>query len=277
MKKYTLFVVFMLVINAPLKAGDIATETTQWANGAIMGTIRFISGTIRDLQAAIKEVEDLQAKLNPQNVIDQIPGAQDVIDLLNQVEDVIQQGRALAHTSGNLEQQMQERFASYEVYLNHLRQGTATMVDGTPITDANGAAVDGLSREAYIERYREWSTTHDQTVTNIMRAHGLQAGQFDTEKARFETLQQLSRTSEGRMQAIQIGNEIANESLLQMQKLREIIMEQSSLHASYFAKKRAMEAEETARATIITEDLQLLNPTDGAPIGFNPAPAAFNY
>ena len=249
-------------------SGDIATESTQWANGGIMFLIQQISTVISDAQQAIAEIEDIQRRVLSAADIENIPGIEPVIELLTEVEGVIAEGRALAHTSAELEDKMKERFKSYEKYLEDLLAGVATLPDGTLILNADGNAVDGFSREAYVERFKVWSATHDETVRNILKAHGLQAGQFEAEKDRFETLQNKSRTAEGRMQALQIGNEIANESLLQLQKLREIMMEQSSLHASYFAKKRAMEAESTARATITTQQLMPLDGDDGVRLGF---------
>ena len=249
-------------------AGDIATESTQWANGGIMFLIQQISAVIRDAQTAIRDIEEIQSEVLDGQILTQIPGIEPIIDLLNQVEGVISEGRALAHTSAQLEDKMKERFKSYEKYLEDLAAGVARLPDGTVIHNADGQAVDGLSREAYVERFKVWSATHDETVRNILRAHGLQAGQFDTEKDRIETLQNLSRSSVGRMQALQVGNEIANETLLQLQKLREIIMEQSSLHASYFAKKRAMEAEEQARSSITLKRLMPLDGNDGVMLGF---------
>lgn len=263
-------IVFSILIlpTAGTHGGDIATERTQWANGAIMTAIQQVSATIRDAQEAIAEIEDrMRTPLDAFDLLE-IPDIQPIIDLLNQVEDVIAEGQALAHTSAGLEDKMKERFKSYELYLQDLLAGAATLADGTPILDANGVQVDGMSREAYVERYKTWSATHDETVRNILRAHGLQAEQYDTEKARFEVLQEKSRTAEGRMEALQVGNEIANETLTQLQKLREIMMEQSSLHASYFAKKRAMEAEQTARATINTLDIAPIDPVDGTALGF---------
>jgi len=273
--KIKLFIfVFVLGFNSSVKAGDIATESTQWANGGFMLMVQQISAKIQDAQEAIRIIEDAMS-MDVQGLIGQMPGAQPIIDLLNQVEGVIAQGRALAHTSAGLEQKMIDRFKSYEDYLADLGSGAATILNQgtTPILNAQGAQVNGMSREAYVERYKEWSATNDKTIRNILKAHGMQAGQFNTEKARFETLQTMSRNSEGRMQALQIGNEIANEQLLQMQKLREIMMEQSSLHASYFAKKRAQEAEDAARATISTQRLNVLSITDGVAVGVKPAGA----
>ncbi len=264
----SLVMIFTVLSSTSARSGDIATESTQWANGGIMFLIQQISAVIRDAQTAIAEIEGLQSQLLDDNLLALIPQIEPVIDLLNQVEGVISEGRALAHTSAQLEDKMKERFKSYEKYLEDLAAGVARLPDGTVIHSADGQAVDGLSREAYVERFKVWSATHDETVRNILRAHGLQAGQFDTEKDRIETLQNLSRSSVGRMQALQVGNEIANETLLQLQKLREIIMEQSSLHASYFAKKRAMEAEEQARSSITLKRLMPLDGNDGVMLGF---------
>ena len=104
------------------------------------------------------------------------------------------------------------------------------------------------------QKFQAWNETHMDTITNTLQAHGIHADQIDTAQERLEVLQGMSRTADGRMQAIQIGQEIATEEIKQLHQLKEIIMEQSNLHASYFAVRQAMQSEKEAANTWIQRD-----------------------
>jgi conjugal transfer/entry exclusion protein len=69
------------------------------------------------------------------------------------------------------------------------------------------------------------------------------------------------------MKVLQIGQEIATEELKQLHSLKEIMMEQSNLHGSYFAMKQSMQAQKEAVDTWTNRDLGL--PTV---VGDEPAP-----
>ena len=257
------FVVFAF-ISGTVRSGDIATERTQAANGGILTIISAIDAAIQDATEYIKEYEELaRLSINQASNFDliDIPGAQEVIDKLVQMEDTIRQGEAVVHSTLQLEDLMKEKYKTYDEYYDI-------------IADLDG---DGIGRRAedFTERFKGWSETHNQTIRNILKSHGLQAEQYDTERARFETLKRLSQTSDGRMQALQIGNEIATEELLQLTNLREISMEQTDLHANYFAMKRAAESEEVAFSEWTHK--VLLGITDDNETVYTPTPGALTY
>ena len=106
-----------------------------------------------------------------------------------------------------------------------------------------------------LARVRRWQQTHRSTIENTLQAHGIQAAEIDTAQERLALLQEKSRTAEGRMQALQVGQEIATEEIKQLHGLKEIMMEQSNLHASYFAAKVAMEADTQAQETWLHREL----------------------
>lgn len=144
---------------------------------------------------------------------------------------------------------MDERFSTYEVYLDKLR-------------------TDGRIDEADIrQKFRDWSQTHRDTIRNTLVAHGMHAQEVDDAEARLQTLQTMSRTANGRMEALQIGQEVATEELKQLHSLKEIMMEQGNLHGSYFAMKQSMQAEKEAVDTWVNRDV-------GQPtvLGDEPAP-----
>ena len=225
MNKLTILVISasLTIISSQARAGDIATERTQAATLAI---ITLLQTATNEIQGIVGEIEALEEKAG--ELIAQIPGGiqdlpvvGDIFDLMDDIEQIIEAGTGLAYSANNLEQFMLERFQTYDDYLQAIRD------DG------------GIIKANFEARFVEWNNGHRDAIRSIMNAHGFHSEQIDNEQARLETLERMSRTSEGRMQAIQVGHQIAIEEVKQMHKLRELLMEQSNLHASYFATKQA--------------------------------------
>lgn len=245
--KKSVFVLSLLVISAQSSAGDIATERTQ---AATMGIVTLLQTATREIQNIVGEIEDLERTAG--DLIAQIPGGiadlpvvGDIFDLLDNVEQIMEAGTEMAYSANNLEAFMLDRFQTYDDYLQAIR------ADG------------GIVRANFETRFEEWNNGHRDSIRTIMTAHGFHADQLANERTRLETLEGLSRTSQGRMQALQVGHQIAVEEVKQMHKLRELLMEQSNLHASFFATKQAMEAEREAAVTYITERRQVVPVDDG--------------
>jgi len=229
----------LTLCSTQLKAGDIATERTQATTLAITTLLSTVTATI---SGVVKDIEQLEAdagKLLRLGQLEELPVVGDVFEIFDDIEEVIEAGTGLAYTAGDLEDFMKERFDTYEEYLIAIGEDAAE--DG------------GIIRERFVERFEEWNNGHRDALRNIMKAHGVHANQLETAEDRLDTLATMSRTSEGRMQAIQVGHQIAIEEVKQMHTLRELLMEQSNLHASYFATKQAMDAEREAATTFILQ------------------------
>jgi len=244
--KYTLMLL-LIFTSGHARAGDIATERTQ---AATMGVVTILQTVTAEIQGIVTEIERLEGVAG--SLINQIPGGianlpvvDDVFVLLDQVETVMEAGTGLAYSADNLEQFMLARFQTYDDYLTAIRND------------------NGIIKQNFETRFRDWNTGHRDAIRTIMKAHGIHANQIATEQSRLQTLERLSRTSQGRMQAIQVGHQIAIEEVKQMHVLRELLMEQSNLHASYFATKQAMDAEREATVTFITEQRQNVPINDG--------------
>lgn len=227
---------------APARAGDIATERTQ---AATLGIITVLQTATAEIQGIVGEIEALETQAG--DLINQIPGGiadlpivGDIFALLDDVEGIMEAGTEFAYSADNLEAFMRDRFKTYDDYLQAIRD------DG------------GIVKANFDNRFRQWNDGHRDSIRTIMSAHGFHSEQIANEQVRLETLERLSRSSQGRMQAIQVGHQIAIEEVKQMHKLRELLMEQSNLHASYFATKQAMDAENEAATTYLTERRQIV-------------------
>jgi len=249
MKKLCFAAFASLVISLSAIAGDIATERTQAATGAVITTISQINAKIQEVTDLIHTIEGKANAVNPMAVLATIPGVNDIFTIFDNIEAVITAGEGLAHTAADLENFIEGRFGTYEIYLDKLR-------------------TDGRIDVADIRtKFRNWSQTHRDTIKNTLVAHGMHADEVDNAEARLLRLQTLSRSADGRMKALQIGQEIATEELKQLHSLKEIIMEQSNLHGSYFAMKQSMQSQKEAVDTWINRDV-------GQPtvLGNEPAP-----
>ena len=115
--------------------------------------------------------------------------------------------------------------------------------------------LDGLFRQKY-RGYRpitDWSREYDLwTRTTLDALRGtlssvrIHAEDFATEQSRIRTLQAMSDTSVGRMQALQLGNMMAGEHVQQLVKLRQLVMAQVNAQNVYMAHQTNREAQRSA-------------------------------
>src|SRR5438132_804897 len=102
-------------------------------------------------------------------------------------------------------------------------------------------AVTGWSRE-----YDLWTRTTLDTLRGTLNSVRLHAQEFATEQGRIQTLQAMSESAEGRMQALQLGNMMAAEQLQQLVKLRQLVMAQINAQNVYMATQTNREAQRAA-------------------------------
>ena len=114
--------------------------------------------------------------------------------MLDELGDLIQQQGGFSYTLGNLQSQFQQQFPGYAVPQNPDRQEAQNIA--TTLNTLNGTLAD---------------------------AQG-QAQNFANEQAEFAQLETMNKTATGRLQAIQVGNEIALQQAQQVQMLRQLVV-----------------------------------------------------
>lgn len=145
---------------------------------------------------------------------------------INQVNSLLQQAQSLSYQSGNIEQQIRSRYQGYGSYANN------------GMTSADMAA-----------KYRQWSDETNSSLSATMRALGLQNSQMADEDALMRQLEGMGNTAQGRMQAMQVGNQLAAQAVRQTQKLRQLQMMQMQMQASYYAQQQDRQAAQAAAAS----------------------------
>lgn len=199
---------------APVEAGivgNLATETTQLMNNA-----QLIAQYIRQgeqLRQAILMYADMVR--NSGRVPEEVFGP--IMADLNQLAAIVQGGRALAYSMANLDGEFRARFRGY-----------------------------GYSAGAYYRDYRDWSQTTLDTTLSSLKAAGLQGRQLQSEQTVLNALRAMAVSAEGRMQALQVGNQVAEQTVEQLMKLRELMIVDLQSKQAFQAEQIQKEMQNTA-------------------------------
>jgi P-type conjugative transfer protein TrbJ len=93
----------------------------------------------------------------------------------------------------------------------------------------------------------DWAETSMDSIKGAMLAANRQADEFESEEEVFAEFRNLSSSVDGQMEAISVGNQIAVEQAVQMQKLRQLMMAQMQAQNAYMASDQAREEETRQR------------------------------
>ena len=134
-------------------------------------------------------------------ITDQLFGT--VASDINNLNQIVKTGESLSYTMSNLDGSFRLRFPGYSSSTN------------------------------YGQSYQTWSQTSLDSTLGALNAAGLQNSQFNSDEALLKTLQGQSQSAVGRMQAIEVGNQIAENQSEQLMKLRQLMMADMQSKASY--------------------------------------------
>ncbi len=132
---------------------------------------------------------------------------------LNRVKSVYNEAQSLGRNISNLDTKFREQYQGYDKYLKNHGQASKAMPD----------------------RYKKWAAQGLDNARTAMQAAGMNTSTFASEDAMLNNLITRSQTSAGRMQAAQVGNEIAAQNVQQLQKLRDLVATQIQLQGNYMA------------------------------------------
>ena len=177
--------------------GVFATEYTQLLNYAEL---------VGQLEKQVSMVENQLTQISDMTkhgltISDQLFGtvASDIANL----RQIVNTGQALSYTMSNMDGAFKVRFPGYSSTTN------------------------------YGQSYQQWSQTSLDSTLGALKAAGLQNSQFDSDAALLKTLQNQSTSSVGRMQALEVGNQIAENQSEQLMKLRQLMMADMQSKAAF--------------------------------------------
>lgn len=218
-------------------------EVTQIANHLELVKqvyeLEYQSNKIRDqLQRQTDMVNDM--KVQGRSISDPEWGraSSDLQDLSN----IVRQGESLAYSASNTDATYRQKFQGYDYYSREKNTTPSTFSD----------------------RYADWSKVNSDSISSSMKAANLQSAQFQTEYQTMRSIQNLSRSSKGRLEAIQVGNMIAAQQVGQMQKLRSLMMAQMQMQAAFMSTQTSEKDQGKARSEqFLGEDISHVRIDDG--------------
>ena len=198
----TLLVLFVVSAHTPQKAegGAFATEVTQILNHAqlVLAYIR------QGLQLENELAMYANMLRNTKNIPNQRFGS--IQADINALAQIVQGGQALAYSLGNLDQLFRSTYPGY-----------------------------GRTPTVYYLDYQRWSQTSLDTTLGALHAAGLQGQQMQSEQAVISSLESMSQSADGQMQALNVLGQITDQQVQQLMKLRQLMMADMSSKQAYQA------------------------------------------
>ena len=197
---------------------NCGTEWTQLANNLQLADQ--LARQVELVQQSIRQYENLL--LNTKG-LDQFQFG-NALGELKQVSAILTQAKALSFASSGFEAKFAEKYKDYGAYLR-----------------------EQMDVEALGQKYQQWSEDTNSSVLTTLKAAGLHSNQIEgSEDTLFKQLENMATSAEGRMQALQIANQIALAAARQTQKLRQIMLTQIWLQAMYIQTQADRQAAEDA-------------------------------
>lgn len=181
-----------------------------------------------------------------------------MVEQLNNLVTQVQQGfQSLYNQALNLKSLVQNPIPNLDPLLNQLisiaGQASALSYAGQNITQQFQNLYPGWQPgQDYGQQYQNWNNTTQTNLQNELVAAGLQAQDFQNETQALNSALQLSQTAQGRLQAIQAGNQISALLVQQMQQLRQLVLNEQQSQVAYQMQKINAEqaADNQARNTV---------------------------
>jgi P-type conjugative transfer protein TrbJ len=223
-------VVFLGGLSTPRQAQAFTCVTCAQEWTQIMNNVELVAQYEKQVQQYATQLQELQTAMQQyQNMVTQGLALPDqvwnsVAGDLQKLANVYQGGQQIAHSLGNIDQQFKQQFASYGDYAKQFQGGKFDLG----------------------QKYEQWAQAGYDNTRTALKAAGAQASMFASEDQVMRQLLSRSQSAQGRMQAIQVGNEIAAQQVQQMQKLRELLASQSTLQANWIAQQVEQRAADDA-------------------------------
>nr|AAP82053.1 putative mating pair formation protein [Stenotrophomonas maltophilia] len=141
---------------------------------------------------------------------------------MKKLRNVYNKTKALAYQAQDFDKQFKGTFRDYKAFASARR-------------DKN-----------FEDEYAKWAESGFDNAKNAMEAGGMQVEMMDDEDAVLADLVAQSQSAGGRMQALQVGNQMAAQQVQQTQKLRQLLAAQTNMQAQALAQQTQRQAAEDA-------------------------------
>ncbi|HEY7391837.1 MAG TPA: P-type conjugative transfer protein TrbJ [Bryobacteraceae bacterium] len=202
MRKCVVVLIAVLFFTSSLRVlgGPYATEFTQ-----ILNHVELVSSYAVQANQLAQQIQILADAIKNSKRI----SAQTFWNIgadLAALASIVQGGRAIAYSLGDLDAMWHKTYSGYASY----------------------------ARTGYYARYENWAQTTLDTVAGAMRAAGLQGQELTNEVALITNLESQSESADGRLLALNVATQMADQQAQQMQKLREIMLADMQSKAAFY-------------------------------------------
>lgn len=176
---------------------------------------------------------------------------QNTITAKNSIQALINQAEQLKCEVQNLKKLSTRPFEGNHQILSQLAhlssQGQSLSYGLDNVDKVFDKTFPGLSTtKDYHQAYGQWSGSTRDTLKNSMDALSLQGKLFEDEHQALKLLQQQSDSVEGNIEAQQTAHRLQLEQIGQMQKLRQVLLNQASSQNAFMAYQLQKEQAEQA-------------------------------
>jgi len=184
----------------------------------------------KEVETAINTAQQLETQIQQyQNMITQgvsLPSSMfnRITGDIQRLQSIYDQGKALSGNMANFDQQFRNTYGDYNSYLSRSGQSPTYMADS----------------------YKRWQEQGSDSMRMAMQASGQNVSAIADEDTMLSQLVARSQSAQGRMQAIQAGNEIAAQQVQQMQKLRQMLNAQIQSQSVWYAQSIERQATDDA-------------------------------
>lgn len=192
------------------------TPNPAQAFGSIVYDPTAVARLIDQLNRQLQQLQIAQQQLNDMVVNTATLPAQQwgqTMQNINRVNQLMNNVQSLSYQGNNIEQQIRQKYQGYATY------------SGNASTSITG-------------KYNQWSTDTNSSIKATLSSLGVQNSQMDDEDALMRQLEAMGNSAQGRMQAAQVGNQMAAQAVRQTQKLRQLMMLQTQMQANWYASQQ---------------------------------------
>jgi P-type conjugative transfer protein TrbJ len=191
------------VISVIQETLSVAQEIEQVVNQATQ-----IAQQIQQLEHEIEMLRNMAINTTPGSTV----AWGDVQAIFGSLSRALETGLAISYALSNVQSTFEDRFPGY-----------------VPPTDWSAA-------------YDSWATTVIDTLRGTLASAGINVGDASSVQAALRSLRSANDGAEGRLEAIQIGNQIASLQVEELAKLRQLAAAQISAQNVYLGAQEAKHA-----------------------------------
>lgn len=204
----------------------------QWAVECVNCSTVFTQATqvAKEVETAVNTAQQLETQIQQyQNMVTQglsLPSSMfnRITGDFQRMQSLYQQSQTLAGNMSDFDSRFRAQYGDYNRYLTQVGQSPTYMQDN----------------------YKRWQQQGSEAARVSMEAAGMNVSGIESEDAMLSQLVARSQNAQGRMQAIQAGNEIAAQQVQQMQKLRELMNNQIQAQGQWYAQNIDRQATDDA-------------------------------